>query len=152
MQRARLRPVPQSVPKPLRRLGVARRQVTDAIFSHHDRTLDAARFHAPWAIDQDHRRASRKVEGFQVSPQVRLLETAGHTPQEITTAAVGREGAVAFTHLRPDPDGPAEDPYAPRSSRDRVPGGEMSRSMADASSWFRGQGRIPRRSFGAARP
>jgi glyoxylase-like metal-dependent hydrolase (beta-lactamase superfamily II) len=112
-------PSPRSILSPLHRLGVEPRQVTDVVFSHHhpDHTLHAAlfpnaRFHDHWAIYKGDRWESRKAEGFAVSPHVRLLETPGHTPQDITTIVDGAEGAIAFTHLWWGPDGPAEDPLA----------------------------------------
>jgi len=113
-------PSPRSILHPLRRLGVTPRQITDVVFSHHhpDHTLHAAlfpnaRFHDHWAIYKGDRWESRKAEGFPVSPHVRLLETPGHTPQDITTLVESADGPVAFTHLWWGPDGPAEDPYAP---------------------------------------
>jgi glyoxylase-like metal-dependent hydrolase (beta-lactamase superfamily II) len=113
-------PSPRVILNPLRRLGVAPRQVTDVVFSHHhpDHTLHAAlfpnaRFHDHWAIYKGDRWESRKAEGFLVSPHVRLLETPGHTPQDITTLVDAQDGPVAFTHLWWGPDGPVEDPYAP---------------------------------------
>ena len=113
-------PSPKSILNPLRRLGVTPRQVTDVVFSHHhpDHTLHAAlfpnaRFHDHWAIYQADTWESRKAEGFLVSPHVRLLETPGHTPQDITTLVDTADGPVAFTHLWWGPDSPAEDPYAP---------------------------------------
>ena len=123
-------PSPESILNPLRRLGVTPRQVTDVVFSHHhpDHTLHAAlfpnaRFHDHWAIYQADTWESRKAEGFLVSPHVRLLETPGHTPQDITTLVDTADGPVAFTHLWWGPDSPAEDPYAPpaRSGPDGQP-------------------------------
>ncbi len=113
-------PSPRSILSPLRRLGVAPARITDVIFSHHhpDHTLHAAlfpraRFHDHWAIYQGDRWESRTAEGFLVSPHVQLLETPGHTPQDITTLVDAADGPVAFTHLWWGPDGPAEDPFAP---------------------------------------
>lgn len=113
-------PSPGSILNPLRRLGVTPRQITDVVFSHHhpDHTLNAAlfpnaRFHDHWAIYRGDRWDSRPAEGFLVSPHVKLLETPGHTPQDITTLVDSADGPVAFTHLWWGPDGPAEDPYAP---------------------------------------
>ncbi len=104
---------------PLRRAGVAPEQVTDVVFSHHhpDHTLNAAlfpraRFHDHWAIYRGDVWESRPAENFRLSPHVRLLETPGHTPQDITTLVDAPEGAYAFTHLWWDATGPAEDPLA----------------------------------------
>lgn len=116
-------PSPRSILNPLRRLGVAPRQVTDVILSHHhpDHTLHAAlfpsaRFHDHWAIYKGDRWESRGAEGYRVSPHVTLLETPGHTPQDVTTLVETVNGPVAFTHLWWGPDGPVEDPYAPDPS------------------------------------
>ncbi len=112
-------PSQRSILNPLRRLGVEPRQVTDVVFSHHhpDHTLNAAlfpnaRFHDHWAFYKGDHWHSRPAEGFAVSPHVHLIETPGHTPQDITTLVDGPEGAVAFTHLWWGPDGPEEDPLA----------------------------------------
>lgn len=91
---------------PLTELGVDPASVTDVIFSHHhpDHTLNAAlfenaRFHDHWAIYQNDQWTDRPAEGFQVSPDVRLIETPGHTPQDITTLITTPSGVVACTHL-----------------------------------------------------
>ena len=117
---------------PLRALGVEPEDVTDVVFSHHhpDHTLNAAlfpaaRFHDHWAIYRDDTWDSRPAEGFAVSPSVLLLETPGHTEQDITTLVGTPEGVVACTHLWWHREGPAEDPYAPdlavlRAQRERV--------------------------------
>lgn len=103
----------------LARLGVAPEAITDVVFSHHhpDHTLNAAlfpgaRFHDHWAIYQDDLWTSRAAEGYAVSPSIRLIETPGHTPQDMTTLVGTSKGVVAFTHLRWHANGPAEDPLA----------------------------------------
>jgi glyoxylase-like metal-dependent hydrolase (beta-lactamase superfamily II) len=113
-----------SILGPLARIGVSPAQVTDVIFSHHhpDHTLNAAlfpraRFHDFWAIYRNDSWESRPAEGFQVSPHVQLLETPGHTPQDITTIVQSAEGAYAFTHLWWDRTGPPEDPLAVDAER-----------------------------------
>ena len=117
---------------PLSRHGVGPEQVTDVVFSHHhpDHTLNAAlfpraRFHDHWAIYQDDVWDDRPAEGFRLGESTWLLETPGHTPQDITTAVQTTDGLVVCTHLWWTADGPAEDPYAPdldvlRASRERV--------------------------------
>jgi glyoxylase-like metal-dependent hydrolase (beta-lactamase superfamily II) len=104
---------------PLRQFGVDPDEVTDVVFSHHhpDHTLNAAlfplaRFHDHWAVYHHDLWTDRKAEGAVLSPSVRLIETPGHTPQDITTLASTANGVVAFTHLWWSADGPAEDPYA----------------------------------------
>jgi glyoxylase-like metal-dependent hydrolase (beta-lactamase superfamily II) len=117
---------------PLRSLGVDVGDVTDVVFSHHhpDHTLNAAlfpdaRFHDHWAIYRDDVWDDREAEGFHVAESVWLLETPGHTPQDVTTAAQTDDGLVVCTHLWWHADGPADDPFAPdrevlRASRERV--------------------------------
>jgi len=55
---------------------------------------------------------SRPAEGYQLSPSIRLIETPGHTPQDITTLVGTSAGVVAFTHLWWHANGPAVDPHA----------------------------------------
>lgn len=94
-------------------------RITDVVFSHHhpDHTLNAAlfpraRFHDFWAIYRNDLWESRPAEGFALSPSIRLIETPGHTPQDITTMVSTSGGTVAFTHLWWSANGPAEDPLA----------------------------------------
>jgi len=112
-------PGPAAMLEPLAALGESPAAITDVIFSHHhpDHTLNAAlfpnaRFHDHWAIYKDDTWDSRPAEGFAVSPSIRLIETPGHTPQDITTLVGTRDGLVAFTHLWWSASGPAEDPLA----------------------------------------
>jgi glyoxylase-like metal-dependent hydrolase (beta-lactamase superfamily II) len=117
---------------PLAGLGVPVESVTDVVFSHHhpDHTLNAAlfpsaRFHDHQAIYTDDVWDDREAEGFHLSESVWLLETPGHTPQDITTAVQTEAGLVLCTHLWWSSEGPLEDPYAPdagvlRASRERV--------------------------------
>jgi glyoxylase-like metal-dependent hydrolase (beta-lactamase superfamily II) len=104
---------------PLAALGETPESITDVIFSHHhpDHTLNAAlfpkaRFHDCWAIYQNDIWQDRPAEGFFVSPSIQLIETPGHTPQDITTLVGTENGVLAFTHLWWSEDGPAEDPLA----------------------------------------
>lgn len=104
---------------PLGDAGMAPEEVTDVVFSHHhpDHTLNAAlfpnaRFHDHWAVYRNDVWDSRAAEGCRVSPSVTLIETPGHTPQDITTLVETAEGVVACTHLWWTAAGPAEDPYA----------------------------------------
>lgn len=105
--------------EPLAALGETAEGITDVVFSHHhpDHTLNAAlfpnaRFHDCWAIYKDDVWQDRPAEGFQISPAIRLIETPGHTPQDITTLVGTKEGVVAFTHLWWSAQGPEEDPLA----------------------------------------
>ncbi|HVQ87791.1 MAG TPA: MBL fold metallo-hydrolase [Actinomycetes bacterium] len=92
--------------KPLADLGVAPDQVTDVILSHHhpDHTVNIALFenakvHDHWAIYEADIWTDRPAEGAQLAPGVRLLETPGHTAQDITTVVDTDDGVVALTHL-----------------------------------------------------
>jgi glyoxylase-like metal-dependent hydrolase (beta-lactamase superfamily II) len=119
---------------PLAALGVAPEDVTDVVLSHHhpDHTVNVALFpdadiHDVQATYRDDLWIDRPAEGFHVSHDVSLIETPGHTPQDITTLVMTDDGIVAFTHLWWTADGPADDPYAPdrdllRSNRERVLG------------------------------
>ncbi|MFB3738955.1 MAG: MBL fold metallo-hydrolase [Candidatus Velamenicoccus archaeovorus] len=105
---------------PLRDLGVSPEDVTDVVVSHHhpDHTLNVAlfpnaRLHDHWAWYQDDLWISRPAEGFELAPAIRLIETPGHTPQDISTLVETEEGLVVCTHLWWHASGPAEDPYAP---------------------------------------
>jgi glyoxylase-like metal-dependent hydrolase (beta-lactamase superfamily II) len=123
---------PAAILDPLRALGVEPGSVTDVIFSHHhpDHTVSAALFpdvhiHDVMATYHGDRWMGRPAEGFEVAPGIRLMETPGHTREDITTLAETADGLVAFTHLWWDQDGPADDPYTfdrdvLRSQRDRV--------------------------------
>ena len=125
-------PSPRSILDPLAALGVSPKAITDVIFSHHhpDHTLNAAlfpnaRFHDFQAIYQGDIWTRRKAEGFLLSPSIRLIETPGHTPQDITTLVGTKDGIIAFTHLWWHAGGPAKDPYSHdlellRANRERV--------------------------------
>ena len=127
-------PSPAAMLEPLAALGVAPEAITDVIFSHHhpDHTLNAAlfpnaRFHDFQAIYQGDVWTRRRAEGFQLSPSILLIETPGHTPQDITTLVGTRDGVIAFTHLWWHAGGPAKDPYSHdldvlRANRERVLG------------------------------
>jgi glyoxylase-like metal-dependent hydrolase (beta-lactamase superfamily II) len=110
---------PRLILDPLTALGVAPEQVTDIVISHHhpDHTwhialFPAAQVHDVWAIYRGDQWDDQPAEGRQVSPHVRLIETPGHTPQDITTLVETADGLVACTHLWWHADGPQEDPRA----------------------------------------
>lgn len=112
-------PEPAAILKPLQRLIDSPDRITDVIFSHHhpDHTLNAAlfpraRIHDFWAIYQGDLWQDRAAEGFALSPSIRLIETPGHTSQDITTMVATGDGTVAFTHLWWSASGPSEDPLA----------------------------------------
>ncbi len=109
-----------SILDPLAALGVSPEEITDVVISHHhpDHTLNVAlfpnaRLHDHWAWYRDDLWIGRPAEGFEISPGVRLIETPGHSPQDISTLVDTAEGLVVATHLWWTSAGPAEDPYAP---------------------------------------
>jgi glyoxylase-like metal-dependent hydrolase (beta-lactamase superfamily II) len=123
-----------SILEPLHALEVDPDDVTDVVLSHHhpDHTVNVALFprarvHDFQAIYVNDLWIDRAAEGFALSPNVTLIETPGHTPQDITTLVSTDAGIVGFTHLWWTGDGPADDPYthdaaALHASRDRVLG------------------------------
>ena len=125
-------PRPEAILEPLTSRGYSPEDVTDVVLSHHhpDHTMHAGRFvnarvHDHWATYTADRWDDRPAEGFEVAPSTVLMETPGHTPQDITTLVRTHDGLVVFTHLWWSSDGPSEDPYAtdPRSlhaNRERV--------------------------------
>jgi glyoxylase-like metal-dependent hydrolase (beta-lactamase superfamily II) len=95
-----------SILDPLAALGVTPDQVTDIILSHHhpDHTMNIALFpevtvHDHWATYLHDQWTARSAEGVQLSPGITLLETPGHTPQDITTLVETDDGVAALTHL-----------------------------------------------------
>ena len=112
-------PHPNAILEPLAELGESPETITDVVFSHHhpDHILNAAlfpnaRFHDHWAIYQGDIWDSRRAEGYALSPSIRLIETPGHTPQDITTLVGTSDGIIAFTHLWWTSTGPEEDPFS----------------------------------------
>ena len=105
---------------PLRAAGFEPEQVTDVVFSHHhlDHTLHAAlfanaRFHDFQAIYQADVWEERPAEGFHLAESTWLIETPGHTDEDISTLAQTASGLVVMTHAWWMAEGPAEDPFAP---------------------------------------
>jgi len=103
---------------PLHSRGVDEDNVTDVIFSHHhpDHTLNAAlfrsaRFHDVWAIYQNDVWDDR-TDVIEGAPSVLLLDTPGHSSQDISTLIQTDEGLVVCTHLWWSSEGPAIDPRA----------------------------------------
>ena len=108
-----------SILGPLAKKRVRPDDITDVIISHHhpDHTLNCALFpkakvHDFWATYDRDRWVSRPAEGVRLSPSVVLMETPGHTPQDITTLVGTAAGVVALTHLWWNVRGPTPDPYA----------------------------------------
>jgi len=92
--------------EPLARQGISPKDVTDVVISHHhpDHTINIALFpearvHDNWAIYERDVWTARQAEGFRLADSLWLIETPGHTPQDITILADTADGVVAFTHL-----------------------------------------------------
>lgn len=107
---------------PLHSHGIHEGDVTDVIFSHHhpDHTLNAAlfrnaRFHDVWAIYHDDEWGERR-DVLEGAPSVTLLDTPGHTREDISTLVETAEGLVICTHLWWSSDGPEVDPLAVHQS------------------------------------
>ena len=86
-----------------------------------------ARLHDATAVYQNDRKARCPADRFLISPSVRLIQTPGHHPDDLTLLVATPRGIVAVTHLwstRSDgaqwpPDG---DPGALRRAKTRVLG------------------------------
>jgi glyoxylase-like metal-dependent hydrolase (beta-lactamase superfamily II) len=118
-------PTRSAVLDPLHALGVAPGDVTDIVLSHHhpDHTVNIALFgeipvHDFQAIYTGDQWESRAAEGFALGPSIRLLETPGHTPQDVSVLVGTPDHVVALTHLWWTDAGPAEDPYS--TDRDQL--------------------------------
>jgi glyoxylase-like metal-dependent hydrolase (beta-lactamase superfamily II) len=117
---------------PMASIGIAPEKVTDVVLSHHhlDHTFHVGLFehadvHDYHAIYRGDDWTSRPAEGYQISPNVRLLETPGHTREDVCVAISTGDGLCVYTHLWWNEDGPVEDLYAPSaeqlaSSRRRI--------------------------------
>jgi len=128
-----LAPAQSAITDPLRGLGYAPEAITDVVISHHhpDHALNVALFpgarvHDHWAIyDFQGRWDDVESEGREVSPNVSLIRTPGHTDEDISSVARTADGIVVFTHAWWTADGPLDDPYSPdpatlRASRQRI--------------------------------
>ena len=111
--------------------------MTDVVISHHhpDHTwhvglFPAARLHDHWAVYRADQWDDQPAEGRQVSPNVRLIETPGHTPQDVSTLVTTDAGLVVCTHLWGTPaaaggparDGPLRPARGPRARPRARPG------------------------------
>lgn len=108
---------------PLHELGLNEDDVTDVIISHHhpDHTLNVALFararvHDVWAI-YDHDVWGERTDVIEGAPSVTLLDTPGHTPQDISTVIETDGGIVVCTHAWWSRSGPQVDPLAADQSQ-----------------------------------
>lgn len=91
---------------PLDALGLAPEDITDVVVSHHhpDHTWHIAlfpkvRLHDYWAMYERDVWLSRPAEGVRLADGVALIETPGHTREDITTLVTTTDGVAALTHL-----------------------------------------------------
>jgi glyoxylase-like metal-dependent hydrolase (beta-lactamase superfamily II) len=125
-------PTRAAILDPLRALGLSPADVTDVVLSHHhpDHTVNIALFgevpvHDFQATYTGDDWDSRPADRVLLAPSVRLLETPGHTPQDITVLVGTTDQVIALTHLWWTSEGPADDPYAAdrsllRAQRERI--------------------------------
>ncbi len=113
-------PTRSAILDPLAALGVAVEDVTDIVLSHHhpDHTVNIALFgpvpvHDYQAVYTGDEWVDQPADGVSLTPSVRLLETPGHTPQDLTVLVGTPDQVVALTHLWWMAEGPLEDPFAP---------------------------------------
>ena len=99
-------PERRAIVGPLHGFGVEPEEVTDVVLSHHhpDHTMNTALFtharvHDHWAVYDRDVWHSRPAEDAVLAPGVRLIETPGHSREDITTLVDTDEGVVACTHL-----------------------------------------------------
>jgi len=109
---------------PMASIGIGPEKVTDVVLSHHhlDHTFHVALFeraqvHDYHAIYRGDQWTSRPAEGYRVAPHVLLLETPGHTREDMSVAVSTSDGLCVYTHLRWTEAGPLEDPYAPSADQ-----------------------------------
>ncbi len=123
----------ESITGPLHDLGYSRSAVTDVVLSHHhpDHTINVglfpmARIHDHWAIyDFAGRWDTVDCEGRQISANVSLMKTPGHSAEDLSTVVRTADGVSVLTHEWWTADQPVDDPYAPdlaqlRESRARI--------------------------------
>lgn len=112
-------PTRHSILSPLASLGIDPGDVSDVVISHHhpDHTINIALFHN--ALVHDFQATyindswtSRRAEGVRLADGFTLLETPGHTPQDISVAMETTEGLIIYTHLWWDKNGPEFDKYS----------------------------------------
>lgn len=105
---------------PLFELGIGVDMVTDIVISHHhpDHLINIALFpkarvHDAMAIWYRDTLQLRDAEGFHVSESTKLIQTPGHTPQDVSTVVTTGSGLQVLTHLWWSSAGPADDPFSP---------------------------------------
>jgi glyoxylase-like metal-dependent hydrolase (beta-lactamase superfamily II) len=103
---------------PLHDLGLHEDDVTDVILSHHhpDHTLNAALFvnarvHDVWATYHRDEWGER-TDAIDGAPSITIMDTPGHTHEDISTLIETDEGLVVCTHLWWSAEGPEVDPLA----------------------------------------
>jgi glyoxylase-like metal-dependent hydrolase (beta-lactamase superfamily II) len=124
----------ESILGPLRHLGVRPEAITDVVLlaarpAHivNAALFPGARLHDATAVYQNDTKAQRPADRFLISPSVRLIQTPGHHPDDLTLLAATPRGIVAVTHLWSSRSGGAErpldgDPGTLRRAKTRVLG------------------------------
>ena len=112
---------------PLAALEIEPNDVTDVVISHHhpDHTLNvalfpSARVHDHWGWYRDDLWISRPADGFELSAGVRLIETPGHSPQDVSTLVETDDGLIVATHLWWTSSLPVEDDETPFADADAL--------------------------------
>jgi glyoxylase-like metal-dependent hydrolase (beta-lactamase superfamily II) len=113
-------PSRRAILDPLAGLDVEPGDITDIVLSHHhpDHTVNIALFgevpvHDFQATYTRDEWDDRPAEGVQLTSSVQLLQTPGHTAQDLSVLVGTPDQLVAITHLWWTGAGPADDPFAP---------------------------------------
>jgi len=124
----------ESILRPLRHLGVRPAAVTDVVLltarpAHiiNAALFPGARLQDATVVYQNDRKVRRPADRFLISPSARLIQTAGHRPDDLTLLVATAGGIVAVTHLwKSRSDGAGQlsdgDPGALRRAKTRVLG------------------------------
>lgn len=112
-------PTRQAILGPLTTIEIDPKHVSDVIISHHhpDHTINIALFedaliHDFQATYKNDTWSARRADGVQLAVGLTLLETPGHTPQDISVAMDTSEGLIIYTHLWWSKNGPEFDKYS----------------------------------------
>ena len=118
---------------PLRALGLGPRDVTHVVVTHHhpDHTVNVGLFPNAevvdfWARYRGDQWLDHEGDGYEVSPNARLILTPGHTGEDATLLVETDAGVVACTHAwwradrTPEIDPLADNQVALEASRARI--------------------------------
>jgi hypothetical protein len=95
-----------SILRPLADLGIAPAAITDVVALRaaaghlvSAALFPGARLHRAVTVSRNHGTSRRRSGGFAVSPSVRLIESPGLCPGDLTALVATLRGIVAITHL-----------------------------------------------------